>query len=156
MGNGSTVWLVANVREEDAPKIQMGDEIDMRVPAFPSEVFQARIGYIASTIDPNTHRLVVAAEIPNTDNTLRPNMTATVTVEGGPEKTAPAIPAKAVIYEGDTARVWVAGNDGSLSLRTVSLGRANGDLLEVTKGLSGGERIVTSGALFIDRAASGE
>jgi cobalt-zinc-cadmium efflux system membrane fusion protein len=61
-----------------------------------------------------------------------------------------------VIYEGDTARVWVAGNDGSLALRDVTLGRSNGDRLEVTRGLTSGEKIVTSGALFIDRAANGE
>ena len=61
-----------------------------------------------------------------------------------------------MIYEGDTARVWVAGNDGSLALRDITLGRTNGDRLEVMRGLSGGEKIVTSGALFIDRAAKGE
>lgn len=71
-------------------------------------------------------------------------------------RAAPAIPARAVIYDGEGAEVWVAGNDGSLALRDVRLGRANGDWLEVTRGLSGGEKIVTSGALFIGRAARGE
>jgi cobalt-zinc-cadmium efflux system membrane fusion protein len=99
---------------------------------------------------------VVGALVPNPDGTLRANMSATVIINGGPGNAAPAIPARAVIYEGDTARVWVAGSDGSLALRDVTLGRANGDRLEVTRGLASGEKIVTSGALFIDRAASGE
>jgi cobalt-zinc-cadmium efflux system membrane fusion protein len=156
VGSGARVWLIANVREEDAPKVRLGDDIEVRIAAYPNRIFQSKLGYMASLIDPNTHRLVVGALVPNPDGTLRANMSASVTIKGGPASAAPAIPAKSVIYEGDTARVWVAGNDGSLALRDVTLGRANGELLEVTKGLSGGERIVTSGALFIDRAASGE
>jgi membrane fusion protein, heavy metal efflux system len=156
VGSGARVWLVANVREEDAPKVHLGDDIEVRVPAYPGRVFKSRLGYMASLIDPNTHRLVVGALVPNPDGMLRANMSANVTIKGGPANAAPAIPAKAVIYEGDAARVWVAGNDGSLALRDVTLGRANGEQLEVTRGLSGGEKIVTSGALFIDRAASGE
>jgi cobalt-zinc-cadmium efflux system membrane fusion protein len=156
VGNGAHVWLVANVLEEDAPKVHLGDDIEVKVPAYPGRVFKSRLGYMASLIDPNTHRLVVGALVPNPDGTLRANMTATVTINGGPGNAAPAIPARAVIYEGDTARVWVAGNDGSLALRDVTLGRANGDRLEVTRGLTSGEKIVTSGALFIDRAANGE
>jgi len=156
VGSGARVWLIANVREEDAPKVRLGDDIEVRVPAYPNQIFKSKLGYMASLIDPNTHRLVVGALVPNPDGMLRANMSATVTIKGGPAGAAPAIPAKAVIYEGDTARIWVAGNDGSLALRDVTLGRTNGDQLEVTKGLAGGERIVTSGALFIDRAASGE
>jgi membrane fusion protein, heavy metal efflux system len=156
VGSGTRVWLIANVREEDAPKVALGDDIEVRVPAYPNRVFNAKLGYIASLIDPNTHRLVVGALVPNADGMLRANMSASVIIKGGPAKAAPAVPAQAVIYEGDTARVWVANDDGSLALRDVTLGRANGDELEVTKGLSGGERIVTSGALFIDQAAGGE
>lgn len=156
VGSGARVWLIANVREEDAPKVHLGDDIEVRVAAYPNRVFKAKLGYMASLIDPNTHRLVVGALIPNPDGMLRANMSASVTVDAGPANAAPAIPAKAVIYEGDSARVWVAGNDGSLALRDITLGRANGEQLEVTKGLAGGEKIVTSGALFIDRAASGQ
>jgi multidrug efflux pump subunit AcrA (membrane-fusion protein) len=156
IGNGAHVWLIADVREEDAPKVHLGDDIEVKVAAYPAQLFKSRLGYMAPLIDPNTHRLVVGALVPNPDGTLRPNMSATVVIKGGQGRAAPAIPSRAVIYEGDTARVWVAGNDGSLALRDVTLGRTNGDRLEVTRGLSGGEKIVTSGALFIDRAASGE
>ncbi|HUO01800.1 MAG TPA: efflux RND transporter periplasmic adaptor subunit [Rhizomicrobium sp.] len=156
IGNGAHVWLVANVREEDAPKVHLGDDIEVKVPAYPAQTFKSKLGYMASLIDPNTHRLVVGALVPNPDGSLRANMSATVVIKGGPGNAAPAVPARAVIYEGDTTRVWVAGSDGSLALRDVKLGRTNGGQLEVTRGLSSGEKIVTSGALFIDRAANGE
>jgi hypothetical protein len=73
-----------------------------------------------------------------------------------PDRTAPAIPAKAVMYAGDATRVWVAGNDGSLALRDVTLGATSGDQVEVTRGLSAGEKIVTNGALFTDQAMIGQ
>jgi RND family efflux transporter MFP subunit len=156
VSNGAHVWLAANVREEDARKVHLGDDIEVRVAAYPGQLFESRLGYISPLIDPNTHRLMVGARVSNPDETLRANMPATVIIKDGAGNAAPAVPARAVIYEGDTARVWVAGNDGSLALRDVSLGRANGDQVEVTRGLSGGEKIVTSGALIIDRAAHGE
>jgi multidrug efflux pump subunit AcrA (membrane-fusion protein) len=152
---GAHVWLVANVREEDASKVHLGDDIEMKVAAYPGRVFKSKLGYMASLIDPNTHRLVVGALVPNPDGTLRADMTATAIIKSGPGNVAPAIPARAVIYEGDTARVWVASNDGSLALRDVTLGRSDGDRLEVTRGLTSGEKIVTSGAPF-DRGANGE
>ena len=155
VGSGARVWLIANVREEDAPLVRPGDEIEAKITGFPQQTFRAKIDYISPVIDASTHRLVVGAAFANADGALRPNMSATVTISGGPATSAPAVPSKAIIYEGDAARVWVAGGDGSLALRDISLGRTNGDLLEVTKGLSGGERIVTGGALFIDRAATG-
>jgi len=154
-GPGAHVWLAANLREEDAPKVHLGDDIEMKVAAYPGQVFKSKLGYMASLIDPTTHRLVVGALVPNPDEMLRANMPATAIIKDGPGNAAPAIPARAVIYEGDTARVWVASNDGSLALRDVTLGRSNGDRLEVTRGLTGGEKIVTSGAPF-DRGGNGE
>jgi cobalt-zinc-cadmium efflux system membrane fusion protein len=62
-----------------------------------------------------------------------------------------------VIYEGDAARVWVVDGDGkSLELRNVQLGLINGRMMQVLQGLKVGEKVVTKGSLFIDRAASGE
>jgi hypothetical protein len=60
------------------------------------------------------------------------------------------------MYAGDAAQVWVAGNDGSLALRDVSLGATAGEQVEVTRGLSAGEKIVTNGTPFADRALIGQ
>ena len=56
-------------------------------------------------------------------------------------------------YEGDAARVWVATDDGTIAARAVRLGQISDGMVEVLAGLSQGEKVVTSGALFIDRAA---
>ena len=76
--------------------------------------------------------------------------------KGETVRAAPEIPAKAVMYAGDTARVWVAGNDGSLVLRDVTLGAVTGARVEVTRGLSAGEKVITNGGPLADRALIGE
>ena len=63
VGNLSTVWLVANVRESDAPKMKIGAAVEVTVLAFPGRVFNARLGYVAPSLDPNTRRLPVRAQV---------------------------------------------------------------------------------------------
>jgi membrane fusion protein, heavy metal efflux system len=66
------------------------------------------------------------------------------------------VPEEAVVYEGQTARVWVAGNDNTLGLRQIRTGRTQSGVVEVLAGLQPGESVVTSGSLFIDRAAKSD
>ena len=83
-------------------------------------------------------------------------MFATFSIITGNAVSAPAVPEAAVVYEGQTARVWVALNDKSLALRQIRIGRVKGGRVEVLAGLEPGEKVVTSGSLFIDRAAKGD
>jgi cobalt-zinc-cadmium efflux system membrane fusion protein len=62
------------------------------------------------------------------------------------------VPQSAIVYEGDLARVWVAGADQTLELREVRVGRTSDGMVEIRSGLSSGEKIVTRGTIFIDRA----
>lgn len=148
----STVWLVANVREADAGKVRIGDEMNVRVLAYPDRVFHAKVTYIAPAVDPVTRRLAVRAEIANADRALKPEMFADFGIDTGPASSSLAVPVRAVIYEGQSAHVWRAKPDHSLVLQQVQLGRSSGGLVEVLDGLRPGDQIATSGALFIDRA----
>jgi membrane fusion protein, heavy metal efflux system len=156
IGDLSKVWLIANVREVDGSLVRLGAPVEIRVLAFPDRIFKATITYVAPSMDPNTHRLAVRADVDNREGLLKPQMFANFTILTGGDVVAPGVPQSAVIYEGDRARVWVATPDGNLVLRQVQTGRASGDSVEVTKGLEAGERIVVSGALFIDRAATSQ
>jgi len=154
IGDLSTVWLIANVREVDAPLMRVGEPVEVHVLAFPGRVFRAKISWVAPSIDPNMHRLAVRADVENPDGALKPGMFANFSIITGEAETAPAVPTRAIVYEGDTARVWVAGEDGTIAVRPVHTGRSTDGMVEILAGLSPGEKIVTSGALFIDRAAS--
>jgi cobalt-zinc-cadmium efflux system membrane fusion protein len=148
----STVYLIANVREEDAGEVHVGAPVEVRVLAYPGRVFKARLSWVAPSIDPNTHRLPVRADVENPDGSLKPMMFATFTIVTGAPRPAPAVPPAAIVYEGDRARVWVAGKNGTLALRYIRPGQTRDGLVEVLSGLSVGERVVTRGTIFIDRA----
>lgn len=156
VGDLSSVWLVAQVRESEAPKMAVGHPIRFSVLAFPDRSFTARIGYVASAIDPATRRIQVRATVDNRNGLLKPEMFASVRIATGAQATGVAVPREAVIYEGDTARVWVVGEGNAVSLKPVRTGLVDGQLIQITSGLDIGERVVTRGSLFIDRLASGE
>jgi cobalt-zinc-cadmium efflux system membrane fusion protein len=156
IGDLSTVWVVANVREADAARLKLGAEVEVHALAWPDRVFKAKLAWIAPAIDPVTHRLPVRAEVDNRDGALKPTMFASIRIVTGDAATAPGVPQGAIVYEGADAHVYVARADNTLALRAIRIGRTRGDLVEVADGLTAGERVVTSGALFIDRAAAGE
>jgi cobalt-zinc-cadmium efflux system membrane fusion protein len=155
VGNLSTVWLVANVRESDAPLMKVGAPVEVRVLAFPGHVFNAKLAYVAPTIDPSTRRLPVRAEVTNHNRELLPEMFASFRIVAGDGRLTPAVPVDAVVYEGASARVWVARPDSKTVVsRPVEVGDTVNGMVEVQKGLQVGEAVVTSGPLFIDRAAA--
>lgn len=141
------------MREVDTPLIRKGAPVEVRVLAFPGRVFKAKLDYIASSIDPTTRRLPVRAEIENANGALKPEMFASFSIAAGGESESAAVPEQAIVYEGDSARVWVMQPGNNLSLRQIRTGRTRDGMVEVLSGLSPGEKVVTAGALFIDRAA---
>jgi cobalt-zinc-cadmium efflux system membrane fusion protein len=155
IGDLSTVWMTAFVRESDAASVSVGQDVSFSVMALPGRPLPARINYVATAIDPATRRLLVRATIDNKDGRLKPEMFANVTLYSASDHPAVGVPKQALIYEGDQVRVWVAHEDKSIELRQIKPGLTNGDLVEVIGNLKPGEQIVTKGSLFIDRAASG-
>jgi cobalt-zinc-cadmium efflux system membrane fusion protein len=152
----STVWLIANVREADAPLMHDGEPVEVHVLAFPGRVFNAKISWVAPSIDSNTHRLSVRADVENPQGQLKPGMFANFSIITGETETAPAVPQRAIVYEGDAARVWVAQDDGTIAAHSIRTGRSAAGMVEILAGVSAGKKVVTSGALFIDRAASND
>ena len=149
----STAYLIANVREVDTPLMHVGLALEVHVLAYPGRVFKGKVSYVAPSIDPNTHRLPVRADVENPDGALKPGMFANFSIITGEASTGPAVPQEAIVNEGERARVWVAGDGDTLALREIRTGRTSDGLVEVLAGLSAGEKVVTSGTVFIDRAA---
>jgi cobalt-zinc-cadmium efflux system membrane fusion protein len=156
IGDLSTVWLVANVRETDAGLMRVGSPVEVQILAFPGRVYRAHLTFVAATVDATTHRLPVRAEVENPDGSLKPEMFAGFNIATGDDRQAIAVPDKAVVYEGTAAHVWIAQDDKTVVLKTIEVGRTNNGWVEVLNGLSAKDKIVTSGALFIDRAVAGD
>ena len=154
IGDLSTVWLQAYVRESDAPHVQAGQTLNFTVLALPGENFMADIAYVSTALDTNTRRLLVLATVANPRKLLKPEMFASVTIQTGIGGASPAVPRSAVIFEGDRARVWVVLPDKSIELRRIQTGLVSGALIQVLDGLKAGDQIITRGSLFIHRTAA--
>jgi cobalt-zinc-cadmium efflux system membrane fusion protein len=155
IGNLSTVWLTAFVRETEAAGVVAGQDVRFTLLAIPGREFTARLDYVSAAIDPQSRRLLARATIDNREGLFKPEMFANVTIYSAGDRPAPAVTKQSLIYEGSRVHVWVARDDKSIELREITTGLTNADLVEARSNLLPGERIVTRGSLFIDRAATG-
>jgi len=156
IGDLSTVWVVAFIRETEAPTVRIGQAIYFTVLAYPERAFPANLSYVAAALDPTTRRLLVRATVNNSAGLFKPEMFASVSILTGEGDSAIAVPRDAVIYEADAARVWVVrDNDKAIELRRIKIGLTSGKVVEVLEGLAPNDRVITKGSLFIDRVAAG-
>jgi cobalt-zinc-cadmium efflux system membrane fusion protein len=146
----STMWLKAQIFEQDIAQIRVGQEIEARVSAVPGRIFKGRIDAINSASDLTTRRIVVRSEIENADRLLKAEMFAMFKISIDDASSAPAVPTDAVIREGDIATVWVETEPMLFKRRVVDIGIQQDGLTQIRSGLDAGELVVAQGAIFVD------
>jgi cobalt-zinc-cadmium efflux system membrane fusion protein len=155
IGDLATVWVVAYVRESEASRVRVGQQMEFRLAAYPDRTFRATVDYVAAALDTATRRLMVRATVSSENFAFKPEMFASIVIYGEGRGQKVAVPRDAVIFEAGGARVWVVRPDRSIEARVVRTGLVNGTAIEVLEGLSPGDQVVTRGAIFVDRAADG-
>ena len=146
----STMWLKAQIFEQDIAFVRVGQEIEAKVAAAPNRIFKARIANISSASDTNTRRVMVRSEIGNPDGVLKSEMFASFKIGTAEPSTTPAVPTHAVIREGDVATVWVEPEPLLFKRRVVEIGIQQNGLTQIRSGLAVGELVVGRGAIFVD------
>jgi membrane fusion protein, heavy metal efflux system len=150
VGDLSTMWMLANVIETDAPAYKLGQAVEVRVPAFPDKVFKGHVTALGSMIDPNSRRQMVRSQIDDPGHQLRSGMYATFVTHVGDPIRSLAVPANGVVREGDgTMTVWVTSDRRRFTKRTVKVGLQQDDWNQILEGLEPGETVVTDGAVFL-------
>jgi cobalt-zinc-cadmium efflux system membrane fusion protein len=147
----STMWMVADVIETDAPAYRFGQEVEVKVPAYPDMIFHGHVTTVGSMIDPNSHRQLVRSEIADPQHLLRSGMFASFVIRMGEPARSPAVPVESVVREGDGAlTVWVTADRRRFVMRTVRVGIQQQDgFSQILEGLEPGELVVTDGAVFL-------
>jgi cobalt-zinc-cadmium efflux system membrane fusion protein len=146
----STMWLKAQIFEQDIALVRIGQEIEARIAAAPNRIFKARISAISSASDLTTRRVVVRSEIGNPDGLLKSEMFASFKIGTEEASSTPAVPTDAVIREGDVATVWVETEPMLFRRRVVDIGIQQNGLTQIRSGLNSGELVVARGAIFVD------
>jgi len=136
-----------NVPERFVGQLQIGQELELKVPAFPDQKFTGKVYFIAPSIDPNTRTALVKAEIPNLDHTLKPGMFANLDLTLQVRENSVVIPEAALsqVLDDNRASVFVVGTNETVSIQPVRIGVRLPGRVEVVEGLSGGEKVVVEG-----------
>jgi membrane fusion protein, heavy metal efflux system len=146
----STMWMIANVIETDAPAFKVGQPVEARVPAYPDKTFKGHVTNVGSIIDPNTRRQLVRSEIEDPEHLLRSGMYASFVIRVGDPVRSLAVPEPGVVREGDgTMTVWTTRDSRHFVKRIVQTGIRQDGWVQILEGLQPGETVVTDGAVFL-------
>ena len=149
----STVWVWADVYENELALVRVGQEATLSTAAYPGQEFKGKVSLIDPFLDATQRTGKVRIDIPNPDFKLRPAMYVNVGLAADEVRAALTVPVGAVLPTGTHNLVFVDKTQGRLEPRSIKLGGKYGDRYEVIAGLSAGERIVASANFLIDAEA---
>jgi cobalt-zinc-cadmium efflux system membrane fusion protein len=150
VANIDTMWMLANVPETDSPALRIGQEVKVKVSAFPDRVFDGKITTIGAMVDPNTRRVLVRSEINDPRHELRSGMFANFVIRTRDPVRSVAVPLAGVVREGDgTMTVWITADRRRFTKRTVKTGLERDGYRQILEGLQVGELVATEGAIFL-------
>jgi cobalt-zinc-cadmium efflux system membrane fusion protein len=144
----SKVWVSSDVPETKIRFIQVGEQIDLELEAYPGKQFHARVTRIADTVDPTTRTIEVHAELANPNGQLRPDMFGRIRHVESFEP-LPVVPLSAVVEAEGQNYVYRESSPGVFDRVSVALGNRIGEQVGITSGLKAGERVVTDGVMLL-------
>jgi Cu(I)/Ag(I) efflux system membrane fusion protein len=150
----STVWLLAEVYEQDLAQIRPGNAATITVQAYPGRVFEGRVAFVYPTVNAQTRTAKVRIEVPNPELRLKTDMYATIEIAAPANSAAVlVVPDSAVLDTGTRQTVLVDRGEGRFEPRAVKLGARAGRNAAVLDGVREGEKVVTGANFLIGRRA---
>ncbi|HRP97870.1 MAG TPA: efflux RND transporter periplasmic adaptor subunit, partial [Rhodocyclaceae bacterium] len=146
----SSVWVIADVYEQDIARVTTGQPAMVSIDAFPGRHFEAKVSYLYPTLNAATRTTPVRLELANPDGLLRPGMFAHVELATAGAKPRLTVPTSAIVAGADRQVVLVAEGEGRFRPQAVELGLRGRDHVEVLSGLDAGARVVVSANFLID------
>ena len=148
----STVWVYANVFQNDVGGLKPGDSARVTVDAYPGRNFNGRIDQILPQVDQATRTVRVRLVFRNPGVVLKPGMYVNVAISV-PLGRQLVIPATAVLQAGTRAIAFIDHGNGTLEPRTIEVGTQLDDSVIVLSGLKAGEKVVSSANFLVDSEA---
>ena len=146
----SSVWVVADVFEQDIGLVKTGAKVSVRITAYPDKVFDGTVTYVYPTLKAETRSVAVRVELANPGQLLKPAMFAQVELAVGSKAEVLAVPDSAVIDSGTRRIVLVQVKEGRFEPREVQLGARSENYVEVREGVRAGEKVVVAANFLID------
>jgi len=146
----STVWITAEIFEQDLAFVKTGQKAKIRINAYPDQEYSAKIAYIYPTLNNQTRTTQIRLELANRKGLLKPGMYAEVQLDTAGKSQVIAIPNSAVIDSGTRKVALVEVAEGRFEPRELELGMSSDDYVEVISGIGEGEKVVTRANFLID------
>jgi cobalt-zinc-cadmium efflux system membrane fusion protein len=153
LGEPSAAWIIADVFEKDLLLVEKGAKVVIELASMPEPIHGHVVGESAA-IQTDLRRASVFIEPDDAKIPLRPGMYARVVIEASAPNRIILPTAAILIKDGRETVVYVETAPNSFGARPVQVGQSREGMTPVLKGLSGGERVVVSGALLLDGEAS--
>jgi cobalt-zinc-cadmium efflux system membrane fusion protein len=145
-----TMWMLANVTEDDSPLFRAGQSVQVKLDAFPGQVFDGKINFVGESVDATTRRVLVSSEIRDPQHELRSGMFANFDISLGQPMRSAAVPVDGVVREGDgTMTIWVTADRRRFTRRSVRIGQERDGYRQILDGVRPGELVATEGALLL-------
>ncbi len=145
----SSLWLVADVPEQTAGNLRVGQVVDAEIAALPGLRIHTHVSFVSATVNPETRTVRVRTDLRNPQRRFKPSMLATMTVRGDSARQQ-VIPSTAVVREDDNEHVFIQLSPDTFVLRQVKLGSEFEGKRVVLEGLKPGEKIVLDGAFHLN------
>ena len=155
ISNMSTVWVQANVYQQDLPYVRIGDPVEISTDSYPGTMFHGKISYVAAALDPATRTLQARIDVKNPGEKLKNNMYVVAEVQAGTIKNAITVPNAAVLRDAENEPfVYIVAGQNQFARRGVTLGQTTEQNTEISSGLAPGDRVAANGSLFLQFANS--
>lgn len=154
IGALNQVWVEAEIFERQAHLVKVDQSVSMTLDFLPSRKWQGKVDYIYPSLDTKTRTLRARLKFDNSDLALKPNMFAQVSIHTHQDRTSLAIPKSALIRTSNQNRVVLDLGNGQFKSVEIKIGSITQDYIEVLKGLSEGEKVVTRAQFLLDSESS--
>jgi membrane fusion protein (multidrug efflux system) len=135
--------IALTVPEQFVADVKVGQPVSFSVDAFSGRTFEGRVRYVSPSLRAEQRALTVEAVVPNSNGELKPGMFATALIQQPNKVQAVLVPTAAVRVVSGTSRVFVIAGDRAEE-RLVTTGQVLDQLVEITAGLSRGEKVATA------------
>lgn len=147
----SSIWVIANVAEQDIGMVKVGAPATLNFRAYPGEVFEGKVTFILHELEMATRTAKVRIEVKNPDHRIKHEMFADVEINAGAKDAARlVVPVSAVIDSGNRQVVIIDKGEGRFEPRAVKLGMRGDSFIEILDGIRDGDNVVTTATFLID------
>lgn len=149
----STVWVEADVYEQDVAKVAIGQRVSVTAPSLPGVTLPGTIAFVQPVVAGESRTTRVRIELPNRSLQLKPDMYVSVRLFGGTGRSALMVPATSIVDRGQQQFVWVEVSPGSFAPRQVTVGARTPDRVEILSGVNAGDTVAVEGGFLLDSEA---